>query len=205
MLLDKDLGEITKEQREFIEKTYKSNERMIILINDLLNVTRIEEGRFLYKPVLARIEDVVQFVVNSRKEAIKKKKIKFKLKKPKKKIPLVKIDVEKIRLAIENFLENAIRYTPAGGKVTISLNYDKKKKEAEFKIEDTGIGIPENQKERVFTKFFRAANAVRTETEGSGLGLYIAKNIIEAHGGKIWFKSKEGKGTTFFFTLPVSK
>jgi len=203
MVLDGDFGPITEEQRDFMEKTYKSNERMITLINDLLNVSRIEEGRFLYKPILTDIESVVQFVIDSYKEEIEKRKIKFEFKKPEKKLPKVMLDVEKMRLAIQNLLENAIRYTQPEGRVTASLKYVKK--EIEFSIKDTGIGIPKDQQERIFTKFFRGGNAIRLETKGSGLGLFIVKNIIEAHGGKIWFESKEGKGTTFYFTLPVKE
>jgi len=201
MFLDGDLGETTKEQRNFIEKTYGSNERMISLINDLLNVTRIEEGRYLYEPNRADIEVVAQFVVNSYKEESKKRGIKVEFKKPEKKLPLVLIDVEKMRLAIQNLLDNAIRYTRPDGKVTVSLKCVKK--EIEVSIKDTGVGIPKDQQERVFTKFFRAANVMRMETEGSGLGLFITKNIIEAHGGKIWFESEENKGSTFHFTLPI--
>jgi len=201
MILDGDLGEITKEQREFIEKVYKSNERMINLINDLLDVTRIEEGRYLYKPVLTEIEPIIQSVINSYRGEIEKKKLKFEFKKPKEKLPKVRVDVEKIGLAIQNLLENAIRYTPEGGQITVSLTLVEKS--IEFSIKDSGIGIPKNQQERVFTKFFRAPNAMKMEPEGSGLGLFITKNIIEAHGGKIWFESEEGKGTTFYFTLPV--
>jgi two-component system sensor histidine kinase VicK len=201
MFLDGDLGELTKEQREFLEKTYKSNERMINLINDLLNVTRIEEGRYLYKPVLTDIVQICQSVIDSYKEEIEKKNLKFKFKKPKE-LPKVRVDIEKISLAIQNLLENAIRYNKVGGEIEVVLK--EKEKEIEFSIRDTGIGIPKDQQHRVFTKFFRAANAMRMETEGSGLGLYITKNIIEAHGGEIWFESEEGKGTTFYFTLPVA-
>lgn len=203
MLLDGDLGEITQEQKNFIEKTYKSNERMITLINDLLDVTRIEEGRYLYKPVLADIENVVHFVINSYKEEVAKRGLKLKFKKPEKKFPPLKIDVEKTRLAIQNLLDNAVRYTKPGGSVTISLKHVKN--EIEFSVKDTGVGIPKDQQERVFSKFFRGANVIRMETEGSGLGLYITKNIIEAHGGKIWFESKENVGTTFYFTIPVKE
>ena len=203
MLLDGDLGRINPEQRDFIGKTYKSNERMINLINDLLDVTRIEEGKYLYKPVSTNLENVVQLVMDTLKEETQRRKISLNFKKPKKKLPKVVIDVEKIRLTIQNLLNNAIRYTRLGGVVTISLKYNKIKKEIEFQIRDTGIGIPSDQQGRVFTKFFRASNVMRMETEGSGLGLFIAKNIIEAHSGKIWFESKENKGTTFYFTLPV--
>lgn len=203
MVLDGDLGKITEEQAEFLEKTYNSNERMISLINDLLNVTRIEEGRYLYKPVLAQFEDLVEEIVNSYKAEIKRRNIKFQFKEPERKIPKVKIDIEKMRLAISNLLDNAIRYTLPKRKVTVSLKYEEKK--IKFSVEDSGIGVPKDQQKRLFTKFFRGANAIKIETEGSGLGLFITKNIIEAHGGKIWFESEENKGSTFGFILPVGK
>jgi len=205
MLLDGDLGVITAEQREFIEKTYKSNERMISLINDLLDVTRIEEGRYLYRPVLDNFENVVHFVINSHKDNLERKKIKLEFKRLKTKIPRIIIDVEKMRIAVDNLLDNAIKYTPPGGKILVSLDYLKKTKEIEFEIQDTGVGIPADQKDRVFSKFFRGANVMRMDTEGSGLGIFITKNIIEAHGGKIWFESEENKGTTFYLTLPVKE
>lgn len=203
MLLDGDLGEITPEQREFIEKTYQSNERMITLINDLLNVTRIEEGRYLFKPVLSDIRVVLESIIDFYKEVTEKKNITLQFKKPKRKPPKVIIDVEKIKLAIQNLIDNAVRYTLPGGKVTVSLSHDKEK--VKVFIKDTGVGIPKGQYERVFTKFFRGPNVMRLETEGSGLGLFITKNIVEAHGGKIWFKSEENKGTTFYFTLPIKE
>jgi PAS domain S-box-containing protein len=203
MLLDGDLGEINEEQKNFIEKTYKSNEIMISLINDLLDITRIEEGKYLHKPVLTEMEPVVQFVVDSYKEEFEKKKLEFEFKKPENKLPQVMLDVEKMRLVVQNFLDNALKYTPPGGKVTVSLKSDEK--EVEFSIVDTGVGIPKDQQERMFTKFFRGINVIRMETEGSGLGIFITKNIVEAHGGKIWFESEEGKGTTFHFTVPVTK
>ena len=201
MLMEEDLGPITAEQKEFIEKTYHSNERMIGLINDLLDLTRIEEGRYLYKPALANFELMVEFVLNSYKEEATKRKIKFEFKKPEKKLPLVRLDTEKIKLAIQNLIDNAVKYTPSDGLVKISLKYDKDK--VELSVEDNGVGIPEDQQERVFSKFFRGANVMRLDTEGSGLGLFITKNIIEAHGGKIWFESQKDRGTSFHFTLPV--
>ena len=203
MILDGDLGEITREQEDFLQKTYQSNERMIHLINDLLNVTRIEEGRYLFKPALAQIEDVINPIIKSYREEMKRKKITFTFKKPKTRLSKVKIDKEKIGLAIENFIDNALKYTFPGGQVTVTLKCGKK--EIEFSVKDTGVGIPKDQQDRIFTKFFRGANVIRMETEGSGLGLFIAKNIIEAHGGTIWFESKEGRGSTFRFTLPIEK
>ncbi len=205
MLLDGDLGKINPEQREFILKTYQSNERMIGLINDLLDVTRIEEGRYLYKPVLTDFENVIQFVINASQEEIGRKKLTLEFKKTKIKPPKVVVDVEKIKLVIQNLLDNAVKYTPSGGKIKISLRHNKDKKEIEFEIKDTGVGILKEQQSRIFSKFFRGANVMRMETEGSGLGLFISKNIIEAHGGRVWFESKEGEGATFYFTLPIKE
>lgn len=110
------------------------------------------------------------------------------------------LDKEKIQMVIDNLLRNAIKYTPKNGKIVISVK--KGKKEVNFSIEDNGVGIPKDQQKRIFTKFFRATNIRKIDTTGSGLGLYITKNIVNAHHGKIWFISKEGKGTTFFFNLP---
>ncbi len=111
------------------------------------------------------------------------------------------MDEEKIKLAINNLLNNAIRYTPPGGRVKIGLSYGIK--EIGFRIQDSGVGIPKNQQKRVFSRFFRGSNITKMKTEGTGLGLFITKNIIESHRGKIWFESEENKGTTFYFTLPI--
>jgi len=201
MFLDGDLGKITKEQGTFIQKTYEANEKMIELINDLLDVTRIEEGRYLYKLEPVQIEEVIKNIINSSEQIADDKNINLKFQEPRMKLPPVKLDREKIGLVLQNLIENAIHYTLPGGKVTVSLK--RVKNEIEVSVADTGIGIPKEQQRRVFTKFFRAANAIRMETGGTGLGLYITKNIIEAHGGEIWFESKEGKGATFRFTLPI--
>lgn len=202
MILDGDLGEIPEAQKEFLEKTYQSNERMIRLINDLLNVTRIEEGRFLYNIQKQDIIKLVKEVLSPLKEMAQRKGLDFEVELPKEKSPETDIDSEKISLAIQNIVDNAIHYTKSG-KVRVSIKFLEGKNHFLFLVQDTGIGIPKSQQERIFTRFFRAASAIRAETEGTGLGLFIAKNIIEAHGGKIWFESEEGKGSSFYFTIPV--
>lgn len=200
MFTDGDLGKITSKQKEFMVKIYKSNERMIALINDLLNVARVEEGRYIYKKTFADIGKICNDVVQLYKQELDRKNIKFNFIKPSA-LPGVMIDAEKIRLAFRNVFENAIKYTPKDNEITVSIkNFDN---ELEISVQDTGVGIPENQQDRIFTKFFRGANIMRMETQGTGLGLFIAKNIIEAHKGRIWFESREGEGTTFYFTLPL--
>jgi len=207
MLIDGDLGKITDEQESFLEKTYQSNERMIDLVNSLLNVTRIEEGRFLYKPVAVDLVKIVEAAIESLQEKIKRKQINFKFVKPTGALPKLTADAEKLKLAIQNLIDNAVSYTLPGKKVEVIMKVVIRKKGDVIRIaiKDEGVGIPKNQQSRVFTKFFRGANVVRLETVGSGLGLFIAKNIIEAHGGEISFKSELAKGTTFSFTLPIKK
>jgi len=204
MILEEDVGKISEEQRKFLEKTYKSNQRMIRLINDLLNVTRIEEGRFLYDVRSQDIIKMAQEIVDSSLPLAKRKKINLKLQEPKNKIPEVKVDVEKINIVFQNLIDNAIHYTESGGKVSVSIKRPKNQNNILISVKDTGIGIPKNQQKRIFKRFFRGVDATKMETVGTGLGLFIAKNIVEAHGGKIWFESVENKGTTFYFTIPIA-
>lgn len=201
LLKDENLSE--EDRKDLIEKCAQSNDRMINLVNDLLNVTRIEEGRYIYELELKDIIEITKSSIGAAMEEAKKKKIDFSLILPKEKLPLVEVDEEKIGLAIQNLVENAVHYTQPGGIVLFKIEYNKDKNELLFTVKDTGVGIPRDQQKRIFTKFFRAENVMRMETEGSGLGLFITKNIIESHKGKIWFESEENKGTTFYFTLPV--
>lgn len=200
MMLEGDLGKLTKEQTEMVRKSYRSVERMIHLINSLLEVTRIEEGRYLFQLSLLSLESLVESTANTFRDEAQQKGVRLVFEKPKEKLPKVKIDAEKMHLVISNLLDNAIGYTPKGGEVTVSLKYDMKGVECE--VRDTGIGIPKSQQHRVFERFFRGVNAIRSDTEGTGLGLYISKNIVEAHGGKIWFTSEENRGSSFFFWIP---
>ncbi|MDD5738874.1 MAG: ATP-binding protein [Candidatus Pacebacteria bacterium] len=202
MFLDGDMGEITETQSQFLQKTYESNERMINLVNDLLNVAKIEEGRFLQKMQKHDIADIILEAIGVLKEMAEKKGLVFSYFLPSKKLPKILVDKEKIILALQNIIENSVSYTKSG-RIDIVVDYFSPKKEFVIQVKDTGIGIPKNQKERIFSKFFRGLIATETETDGTGLGLFIAKNIVEAHGGKIWFDSEEGRGSTFYFSLPA--
>lgn len=203
LLLEGDIGELNVEQKSFIKKSYASNERMITLINDLLDVARIEEGRYLYKLEPAKLENLAQTALSSYKELAAKRNIKLEYKKPIDPLPEIMVDAEKITIAIQILIENAIKYTLPDGQVTISLKYDTTK--VELSVKDTGVGVNQEQQNRLFTKFFRATNVIRMETDGTGLGLFIAKNIIESHGGKIWCESQENKGSVFSFSLPINR
>lgn len=188
-------------QREILEKCRGTNERIISQINSLLNVSEIEKGLFKYKFKFELFEDIVAEVVQNMNQFARDREISLKYQEPVSPLPEVRIDKEKISLAIHNLIDNAIRYTPKGGKVTLGL--DRKGEYLVFSIRDTGIGIPQTERERIFTKFFRGKKAMKIHTEGTGLSLFVVKNIIEKHSGRIWFESKEAEGSTFYFTLPI--
>lgn len=200
-LLDGERGNLSSTQKELLEKTYASNEGMLVLINDLLDVTKIEEGKYLSKLSLAQIEQIGASVVELHKEEPSRQGIELELQAPRDPLPQVLVDEEKIRLALQSLVGNAIRYTLPGGKVTISFFSDTK--EVGIAVRDTGIGIPLEEQGRIFEQFFRAGNAKKLGTMGTGLGLYLAKNIVEAHGGRIWFVSEENKGSDFRIALPL--
>lgn len=191
---------LTKEQQGLLEKSYKSNERMIALVNDLLNVSRIEEGRFGFIFKKYNFQEILDVVESEVKALAENNKVNLIIKAPKK-LPSLEIDKTKIVMVLQNLLDNAIKYTPRGGDVVLIIK--KAKNTLEVKVRDTGVGIPKREQEKLFSKFFRAENVVRMETEGTGLGLFITKNIIERHGGEIGFKSKEGEGTEFTFNIPI--
>lgn len=202
MVLDGDLGKLNEEQKKILLKGYQSNERIIVLVNDMLNVSRIEEGRFGYIFTNDDFLETLNIVLESLENQIKAKNIKFVLEKPKV-LPQIFFDKSKMTLVLQNLLENAVKYTPEYGKimVTMELGSDFLK----VKIKDNGVGIPEKDYSKLFSKFFRAENVIRMQTEGSGLGLFIVKNIIKKHGGEITFNSQEGVGTEFVFTIPLEK
>jgi signal transduction histidine kinase len=202
MVLDEDSGPLNLEQKEMLTKGYQSNERIIVLVNDMLNVSRIEEGRFGYSFEQSDFSEVLDMVISSLEGKLKDKKMKLLVDKPDN-IPLVYMDKSKMTMVVQNLTENAVKYTPEFGTVQIGLEVSKKF--FRVRVQDNGVGIPAEDKVKLFSKFFRASNVVRLQTEGSGLGLFIVKNIIEKHGGTIICNSEEGKGTEFIFTLPLEK
>ena len=201
MTLDGDAGELNEEQKKILLKGYASNERVINLINEMLNVSRIEEGKFGFNFIKRDIGEIIDKSIKNQSDQIKSKSLKLIYKKSKN-LPKLDLDQEKIELVFNHLLENAVKYTPEHGTVEIAIKIEKK--HIKIKIADNGIGIPKKDQKKLFTKFFRAENVVRMQTEGSGLGLYIAKNIIEKHNGKIICKSKEGVGTEFNLIFPIN-
>ena len=202
MNLNEEVGSLNQEQKEILSQGYKSNERVIKLVNDMLNVSRIEEGKFGYSFEKNHVTEVAEIVISNLKNKIKDKKIKFKFEAPKK-MPKMFMDKEKMELVLQNLLENAVKFTPENGKIHLKFKVGKK----DFKIivEDNGLGIPKKNQGKLFTKFFRGENVIRMETEGTGLGLFIVKNIVDKHEGKIKCESEEGRGTKFIITIPIKK
>lgn len=202
IILDQDFGPLNIDQRTVLMKAYESNHRMIRLVNDLLDVDRIDSGRLQYEfqPVsLVNLINSVLVVVTPR---IIERKLSIVFLDKEKSFPDVKADSEKLRQVIQNIVDNAIKYSYPGGKIVITIE-EQKNSVLAVSVNDTGIGIPKEQQEKIFGKFFRAANARKLQTDGSGLGLYIMQKIIKKHGGKVSFKSEPEAGTTFTFTVPV--
>ncbi len=191
------------ELRDLLGKSYASNERMITLVNSVLDVVQIEEGKFDYAFKRGHVTEVLLSVWRDVKILGQQKGLTMVLQKPFGSIPEISFDQEKLGMAIRNVLENAIQYTPAGG--TVELSVERMPTTLEVKVQDSGIGIPKAELPRLFTKFFRGRNAIKVQTDGNGLGLYIAKNIVERHGGKIMVQSNEGKGSVFSISLPIPR
>lgn len=201
ILLGGDLGEIKKEQREALTRAAESVERIIALIGDLLNVARIESGQIIYKFEAIALESIFDDLVKEANARLYEKGIALHVALPDSPLPEARGDREKILLALQNVLENAIIYTPQNGIITATLR-KKDKRHYQVVIADTGMGIPEHQQSLLFKKFFRGDNVIREQVSGTGLGLYITKRIIEAHGGAIAVESHEHKGSVFTITLP---
>ena len=173
---------------------------MIDLVNALLNVSRIDMGNFAIDPKPTDFVEISESVIGELAMQIKEKDIKFTTKYGN--IPQIQADPKLARIIIQNLLSNAVKYTPTGGKVSIAIS--KEKENILIKISDTGYGIPVEAQSRIFTKLFRADNVRAKEVDGTGLGLYVVKSIVDQSGGKVWFESAENKGTVFYVTIPIT-
>ena len=195
-------GKLNAKQKDFINQIDTSNERMIALVSDLLSVSRIETGKkFDIVKRNINISSVVNSVLQDVKEISKERGVKvIGCGSGSSKKLIVRADADHIRQVFNNLISNAIKYSKRGGVVELGCKHTNG--DVEFFVKDSGLGIPINQQKRVFDKFFRADNIITKETSGTGLGLYIAKAIVVGHGGRIWFKSSENRGTTFYFSIP---
>ncbi|MCB9821988.1 hypothetical protein H6801_01290 [Candidatus Nomurabacteria bacterium] len=202
MLAEGDLGKVTKAQEKAIKEAFGSSQRMVYLIADFLNVSRIKTGKFVIEPKEVDLPMVVSEEITQLREMAGSRDITLQYQAPEV-FPKVMLDDNKIRQVMMNLVDNAIYYTAAGGTVTIQLFVDSA--DVVFKVIDTGIGVPKREQHKLFTKFFRAGNARKARPDGTGLGLFMAQKIIAEQGGSIIFESTEGKGSTFGFRFPLSK
>ncbi len=175
------------------------------LVDDLLSVTRIEKGKFGYS---FKEEDIVSLVEKNLEKwapIVRRNSLKLYFERPKEILPKVYIDPTRIRIVLDNLVENAMVYNVKNGEITVKIEKVPQKPFIVISVKDTGIGIADDEKDKVFQKLFRSRDAVKYRTQGIGLGLYISKNIIRRHGGEMWFESVKDRGSIFYFSLPTKK
>jgi two-component system sensor histidine kinase VicK len=199
MLQEGFAGELTNQQGAFIDTILSSAKRMNELINMLLNITRIEAGNISIDVHPVKLDQLVAEVIEEIEPSLTERSLSLE-RNIEHGLRAISTDNLLVHEVFANFLSNAIKYTPQGGRISVTLKSTKYN--AMFSVSDTGYGIPSAAQKQIFTKFFRAKNILEQDTNGTGLGLYLTKMIAESLGGEVWFESVEGKGSTFFFTLP---
>lgn len=202
MVIEGDAGKINAKQKEFLTEAFNSSQRMVYLITDILNVSRLKTGKFIIEPTEVDLSSMIKSEIRQLTETAKHKGLNLNYTPPKG-FPLVMLDDNKIRQVIMNFIDNAIYYTPKGGEIDVML--ESTSQSITFKVVDNGIGVPKAAQHKLFTKFYRAGNAQKRRPDGTGLGLFMAKKVIVAQEGALLFKSTEGKGSTFGFSFPLHK
>jgi signal transduction histidine kinase len=199
LVLDGDAGPIKESQRKLLNQSFVSAQRMVYLIADLLNVSRLRTGKFVIEPSPINLADLVQGEVEQLQETAEGRSQTLTYHKPEH-FPVLNMDETKTRQVVMNFIDNALHYTPQGGHITVTL--ENTPKTIEFRVVDDGIGVPKGEQHHLFTKFYRAQNAQKARPDGTGLGLFMAKKVVVGQGGATIFSSQEGKGSTFGFTFP---
>jgi signal transduction histidine kinase len=200
MLAAGDVGPVTEEQKKFLLQAYESNNRLIDMLRDMLLADQIETGKFDQTGMQADPSAVIETLLKELNGIAEKHGVTVAYESPAKPVS-VPVDPKHLQAVLQNLLENALKYTKQGGNVTIEATPGIG--QVAISVADTGIGIPQSAQDRIFSRFFRAQNAVTMATDGTGLGLYIAKRIVEHYKGTLTFTSTEGSGTTFVFTLPT--
>lgn len=202
MIIEGDLGKVTTAQEKALKEAFGSSQRMVYLIADFLNVSRIKTGKFLIEPKEVDLPEIVREEITQLREMAGARDLTLEYEQPEV-FPRVMLDDNKIRQVMMNMVDNAIYYTPTGGKITIQLYSTGS--EIIFKVVDTGIGVPKHEQHKLFTKFYRAGNARKARPDGTGLGLFMAQKIVAEQGGAIIFESQEGKGSTFGWRFPLAR
>lgn len=200
MVLDGDAGTITPQQEKLLKEAFVSSERMVRLIGDFLNVSRLQTGKFVIERRTVNLSELVRDEIESIQSMAATRDIELSYKGPKQ-FPVLQLDEDKIRQVVMNFIDNAIYYSRPQSTIVVRLAKDEKY--ATLEVHDHGIGVPKESLEKLFTKFFRAENARRQRPDGTGVGLYLAKRVITEHGGELIVESTEGKGSVFGFRLPL--
>jgi signal transduction histidine kinase len=202
MVLEGDAGKVSHMQREMLGQAFFSSQRMVYLIADLLNVSRLKTGKFIIEPTPVDLSEVVAQELSQLEETAASRSVSLAYDKPKN-FPALMLDETKTRQVIMNFVDNAIYYTPPKGHINVQLSDNKST--IELRVTDDGIGVPKSEQPHLFTKFYRAGNARKARPDGTGLGLFMAKKVIVAQGGSLIFESTEGKGSSFGFVFSRSK
>jgi signal transduction histidine kinase len=189
--------------KEIVETGLRAASEVLRNVNDLLDASKIEEGKFGYNFESVDIASFIEEALANVKDLARQAAVKVYFQKPAEGTITLNVDVQKLSMAFANLLDNAIKYNVQNGEVAVSVEKLKDKPFVQVSVKDTGLGMSSLDVEKLFTKFFRAENAVKSAPGGIGLGLYITKNIIKRHGGDIWAESELNRGTTFYFTLPT--
>lgn len=200
LVLDGEAGEVNEMQREFLDIVQSNTDRLVALINDLLDISRIESGRLQLNITVLPLDQLIREVITSLRTQMEQRGLSLKLDLPEE-LPQVRGDRDRVIQVLTNLLSNAYKFTPEGGRISVSAKVTNGR--VQVNVADTGIGISPRDQRKLFTKFFRTESLMAREVGGTGLGLAIAKSIVEVHGGKIWCQSEVGKGSTFSFTLPA--
>jgi PAS domain S-box-containing protein len=203
LVLNKELGALTEEQETVLKQAKAASQELIKDTEMLLHVSEIEEGRFGYKFVPTSIENLITETLIKYEPIAQSKNVKLIFYRAKEPLPSLTADPDRLKIVLEVLIDNAIKYNVKNGEVRIKINPLIDRPFLEIKVEDTGIGIPEAELSRLFTKFYRSSRSLKEQTTGLGLGLYLAKNIIKRHGGDLWAESVEDRGSVFHFTLPL--
>lgn len=202
MVLEGDAGKLTPMQHKLLQEAFTSSERMVHLINDFLNVSRLQTGKFMIDLRQVDLVRIARQEVDGLQTTANAHDLKLRFR-SKVNALVLQIDENKIRQVIMNFIDNAIYYSPRGSTITVEIAVVDGS--ATLEVHDKGMGVPASEQSRLFTKFYRASNARKQRPDGTGVGLFLAKKVVDSHGGGLIFESEVGKGSTFGFRLPVKQ